>query len=188
MSILETHIKTNGLVEGYVSGKHADICRARTMTVQAFMSAHSAPWLWSVDTDMVWKPEDLPALLELADPVQRPIIGAAYVADDRKLTWRTMDETGLHPAKRVPKYARPIQVASIGMGFSLIHRSVLERMRDAYGEDPWPWFGNDVIEIDGKRDRLGDDVTFCARAIRLGFSVWGAGVRVEHRKTIQLAA
>jgi hypothetical protein len=172
---------------GDVSAQDPEICAARNTAVKLFLDHPSgAEWLWSVDTDMVWQPDDLPALLALADPVERPIIGAAYVSSRRQLTWRTVDESGVHVAKRPANRGRTLQVACLGMGFTLIHRSVLERMAEAYADDPWHWFGNDVLELGGKRARVSEDFTFCARAIRLGFSVWGGGVCVEHRKTMPL--
>ena len=80
----------------------------------------------------------------------------------------------------------PVELASIGVGCVLIHRRVLVKMREDYGKDPWPWFGNDIVRLGPGAVRIGEDMTFCCRAIRSGFSVWGIGVPVKHRKTTVL--
>src|SRR5690606_12521672 len=62
------------------------------------------------------------------------------------------------------------QVAAVGTGFLLIHRSVLEMMRWFYAA-PQPWFAELTVpmrDASTSRDRilgthLGEDLTFCRR-------------------------
>ena len=65
------------------------------------------------------------------------------------------------------------------MGFTLIHRSVLEKLAVEYADDPWHYFGHDIIN----NSHVGEDLTFCNRARKAGFSVWGhGGVLLGHTK------
>ncbi len=68
------------------------------------------------------------------------------------------------------------------MGCCLIHRSALERIAERYADDPWLWFGRDVMEIDGVREHLGEDLSFCARASQAGIPIYGSGICVAHLK------
>jgi hypothetical protein len=68
----------------------------------------------------------------------------------------TEDSTGLE------------EVAAIGFGAVLIHRSVFEKLHDPHGpEGPWfqfPW-------IHSKKQSMGEDVFFCKLAREAGFKV-----------------
>ena len=69
-------------------------------------------------------------------------------------------------------------IAACGMGFTLIHRRVFDAL---YNEaDPWCWFGHDLYM--GKR--MGEDICFCERASKAGFSMFADGrVTVSHIKS-----
>lgn len=58
------HCGTDGLVE------------ARNKAVQTFLDEKRADWLFWIDTDMGFAPDTLEALLAVADPDERPMVGA----------------------------------------------------------------------------------------------------------------
>ena len=112
-------------------------------------------------------------------------------------------EHGMKAVAEMPKGRDPVEVSAVGMGCTLLHRDVVSDIADAFAMDPWSTFGADVwvrytdgtaligrtpdeILRELKRDprwrkkelaedpqRLGEDVTFCLRARRLGYITYG---------------
>lgn len=143
-------------------------------------------WLWFLDVDIQFQPDILDDLLEVASE-ERPIVGALYlnqVAGKPPGTWwPTWAGTD---GRRVEKLVigETYELSSVGMGCTLIHRSVLEKMYEDYKDDPWRWFGHDIHP--DRPERVGEDETFCLRAIKSGFSVWGLAEIVNHVKTASI--
>jgi hypothetical protein len=93
-------------------------------------------------------------------------------------SWLEYGPTGKLQTTGAIKLGGVNEVASVGMGGTLIHRKVFEAFPDA-GDD-WRWYGHDLI--DGVRH--GEDVTFCLRAGGLGFKCFGIGcVQMGHIKS-----
>lgn len=172
------------------------IAETRTRIVETFLDADQfarAQWLVMADSDMVFTPGDVHALLERADPAERPIMGALAFAG-RSIG--SMYPT-LYRAFR-PKADGPIdidkwcdypqdQVVSVdatGAAFLVVHRSVLAKMRDAF-PGAYPWF------VEGHTDRsgrpFGEDIAFCLRARSLGYPIHvDTRVKVGHVKQVIL--
>jgi hypothetical protein len=172
---------------GYTSYRSPYIPEARCEVVRKFLEATDADWLWFCDTDIEFPPDALARLLNAADPDRVPILGAAYwneFSDGCYLTWLICDDDGFHPIAELPDVAGPVEVSSVGMGCTLIHRSVLETMERECVADPcWPWFGTDLLQFSGGITHIGDDPTFCARAKLAGFPIHGLpSLVVEHFK------
>lgn len=173
-----------------ISAESPDIIKNRNMVVRHFLTTSNA-WLWFLDSDMVFEPDTLDRLLAAAS-VSRPIMAAmAFSQIDDEVNypvpvWYQRDPAGEY------RYIRefgdtPIRLAAVGMACCLIHRSVFERLAEVYGEDDFTWYGRDEAVLDGKRQRLGEDFTFCYRCSRLEIPIWGhAGVRTGHIKTVEL--
>ena len=58
------------------------------------------------------------------------------------------------------------RIEACGMACTLIHREVLRAVEDANGDDPWTWFGHDLVN----GLRLSEDYTFCRRARAAGIT------------------
>jgi Glycosyltransferase like family 2 len=170
----------------YSAQQHVIISDSRNNLVRHFLEQDDE-WLWILDPDVVFKPETLDNLLSIADPDEAPIVAAAYWneydGDQRFLTWHAATEDGLRLFKALPKLEKGVLIGSCGMGCTLIHRKVLETLQEAHRDDPWTWFGHDIIETSLGPQRAGEDVTFCKRARDQGFRIVGhCGVVVEHYK------
>lgn len=172
------------IIHGYVQGQSAYIPDARNKVCRMFLDTDSE-WLWFTDYDVVFDPQQLYMLLDAADPIDRPIISGCYFsrygpgAHLWPVWFEERDGGDLNPVTHLT-VGEIMPLTVTGMGFTLIHRTVLERMQ-AEIDDPWPWFGHDQIGT----DRVGEDITFCARARKLGFTVWGhSGVLLGHNKQI----
>lgn len=161
----------------YIPSGRNDLCRK-------FLRS-SADWFMMLDWDISFTPQDLYKLLDAADPIERPIIAGCYVTflgNDSKLRPCWMVQEGITEFAVVNhcNMDEIIQCTSVGMGFTLIHRSVIDAVAAANKHDPWLWFGQDNIA----GAHIGEDMTFCSRARRLGFTVWGhGGVQLGHTKT-----
>ena len=156
-------------------------------------------WLFMVDSDMGFAPDSLQRLLDAADPVERPIVGGLCFAyreqySDGMGGFRCMPRptifdfikhpdghmrfTGLnhYPADSM------FQCAGTGAAFLLIHRTVLERIRDEYGPT---WFDR-VRGTDGSL--LGEDISFFVRTNALEIPCFvHTGVKTTHKKTIYVS-
>ena len=178
-------VVNEGYLPSYSATKHLYVAENRNNMVAEFLRESNADWLWVLDTDIEFAPDTCARLLAVADPVEAPIVAAAYWQnydeDGRALTWHAATPEGLRLFRSLPQLDGPIEIGSCGMGCTLIHRSVFERLSEAHRDDPWRWFGHDIIP--GLEERAGEDVTFCMRARDAGFRIVGhCGVTVEHFK------
>lgn len=170
------------------------IATARCNVVKRFLEECTEEWFNWFDVDMVPPPDYLEQLLVVADPKERPIVGALCFAGGRTKIVPTIytihntdgkleSETELaYPPNQV------IEVGGTGSACLLIHRSVFENVLGMMEPGhPLPWYQDVVIE---NKD-WGEDLVFCLRARATGARVWiHTGVHVGHRKswTIDQAA
>lgn len=170
-----------------------NISKARNELVRAFLDKTSNEWLWMLDTDLVLPVDALQQLLDVADPVQRPIVSGLYYAMEG---WDTLPPgmIGLRPlifdihpehvftSRREFRHGDVLQVGGVPTGCLLVHRSVYERL-DNQGQ--WPWFYEQVIQ-----DRwVSEDLTFCLRAAAAGIPVHiHTGVDCQHIKPTRLSS
>jgi cephalosporin hydroxylase len=157
-----------------------------------------ADWLLFIDADAGFGPDLADRLLEAADPVDRPIVGAlAFMVTKRDAD----DMGGWHwtPAPTMYKWGNDkgepgfyvmydypdntlVRVAATGCHALLIHRGVLEKLRAEHGDR---WF--DRVMLDPEQGVLGEDFSFCARAGRAGVSIFvHTGVKTSHQQTVWL--
>lgn len=171
----------------------------RNKACAVMLDETEAEWLLFIDSDMGFDETALYGLLEVADPAERPVVGALCfgmkkVESDHMGGWRTQpfpvlfdwkeNETGkfgfairhVYPTDTVTR------VAATGAAFLLIHRSVLELLRVDHGDR---WFDRAVMEPG--EGLMGEDVAFCARLGRQGIPIYvHTGVRTTHLKSVWL--
>jgi hypothetical protein len=184
---------------GYIAMRYGTggIIAARNEIAKRFLD-QPAEWLFILDSDMGFEAESLERLLEVADPVTRPIVGGLCFA--QKETARD-GMSGFRCAPRVTildwirteageqfagRSSYPInsvvQCSATGSACILIHRSVLERIAAESGP---VWY--DRIP-DGAGGLFGEDVSFCIRAGAFDFPVHvHTGVKTTHLKNLWLA-
>jgi len=176
--------------------RSSTLSEARNLAVEGFL-ARPADWLFIVDTDMGFAPDTLERLLDVADPIDRPIVGALCFAQKETATDGL---SGFHTSPRVTildwvktpqgeKFAgrtnypvnSVVRCAGTGSACILIHRSVFEKIAAEVGS---AWY-NRVIGDDGKP--IGEDVSFCLRAGAIGIPVYvHTGVKTSHLKNLWL--
>lgn len=173
----------------------ANVSTARNKVVDKFLDEHDAEWLWMIDTDMVFDPHTLEALLFNANGDKgagekwSPIVGGLCFAVNEGTLEPTMyqlhqDADGELFTVRYSTYPQDcmFQVSATGAACLLIHRSVLEAMRDKHKPvSAYPYFQETQL---GPTHAVGEDVTFCFRAGQLGFPIWvNTGVHIGHQKS-----
>lgn len=168
---------------------------ARSDTIRQFLADRDADWLFWVDTDMGIAPDTIDSLLEVADPVERPIVGGLCFAQ------KDTDSDGLGGYRTEPRVTifdwvqdgqgrgtfmgrtrypvnAVVQCAGTGSACILIHRSVLEKMAAEFGP---AWYERIPNPITG--GMFGEDLSFCMRAQALGIPLFvHTGVKTSHLK------
>ena len=175
---------TNGLVE------------SRNNAIRDFLLEGKADWLFWIDTDMGFPPDIIDQLMAVADPHERPIVGAlcfSLRADepDGLGGWRTMAVPTIFDWAHVDerhgfavRWDYPINTvtacAGTGSAAILIHRRVFEAIADKLG----PIWYNRVVNP--STDQLvSEDLSFCMRAGALHFPIYvHTGVQTTHSKQV----
>lgn len=156
-------------------------------------------WFFMLDSDMGFEPDTLSRLLAVADPKERPVVGAlcfsmreagpdgyggmVTFASPTILMWNDhmVDGIGRFVGPQVTENAYPvnsmIRVGATGAACILIHRSVLEKIGSG-------WF--DQLPV-GDGTLEGEDISFCHRCRDLDIPIWiHTGIRTSHLKSIWL--
>ena len=168
----------------------ANISHSRNTLTAQFLDGTTADWLLWIDADMAWQPEALEQLLAVADPERAPIVGGLCFGAIHDELFPTIYHLAAMPdggfsTVRVLDYPADalVRCTATGAAFLLIHRSVLEAIRDHGFNRTFPWFQ----ETENRGEPVGEDITFCLRAGQLGFPIHvNAAVKVGHHKSTLL--
>lgn len=180
-------VNGGGRIERYSS---ANITNSRNGIVRSFLDDTTAEWLLFLDSDMKFEPDLADRLVEAACDHGAPIVGALCFGTDQGSLFATLYQMVQEPGDEFPHMVRynawpedeMFEVTATGAACLLIHRTVLESMREKYPE-PYPWFQETVLGT----GPMGEDVTFCVRARLQGFPVFvHTGIHVGHAKTTVL--
>ena len=109
----------------------------------------------------------------------------AYVPDtlqEAGIQLRDVDDPVI--VGKMPPHPQLWELASCGMGATLISRWVAEEVGKRHIDDGHRWFAHEDFSAElGVPFLSGEDVGFCVRARRCGFKIWGAPfIRVGHLK------
>jgi cephalosporin hydroxylase len=177
------------------------VAHVRNYAARLFLDKTPHEWLLFIDTDMGFQANAVHRLLEAADPVQRPVVGALCFAAmeaayDGMGGWRrTIVPTMYKLGKTNDDDADPsfcyfgdydddtvTPVAGTGGAFLLIHRSALEKLRAEHGNH---WFD---MMYDRADDIVGEDIAFCGRLLKAGIIPHvHTGVKTTHHKEVWLS-
>lgn len=169
-------------------------CRNRA--VATFLEDRKAEWFFWLDTDMGFGPEALEQLLAVADPVERPVVGALafsfrQLGTDGLNGWRCSPSPTVFDWRAIGKeagfasrsgYTRNAvtQVKGTGAACILIHRSVLEKVAERYGPH---WY--DPLPNLSMGQMTSEDLSFCMRLGQLEIPIYvHTGVQTNHAKRV----
>jgi len=132
--------------------------------------------LYQVDSDTVPKPKTLDRLLGY----DKDIVGGVYpiYTPETGPRW----SASIYEPDRDERYWNPVKYKELpkelfrahlmGAGILLIKRKVFEAMEP-------PWFERTHM----KKDLISEDLLFCAKAKKLGFSLWADPTKCSHFKS-----
>ena len=154
------------------------LSKLRNRVVATFLDHTKSDWLLMIDTDEQLSVQAFDKLIETAHDKDRPVVAGLYFA-----AWDANEN--LYPVpvplifKDTEKGFAPIndykrnsvfEIDAAGTGCILIHRSVLEKMRET--ADPnqgknWCWFWDGPIN----GEWISEDLLFCRKIKHLGFPI-----------------
>jgi hypothetical protein len=166
------------------SGPYLDV--ARNYVVERFL-ATDADVLLFVDSDIEFDPEQAHRIVAEVSAVA-PVVGGRYDnlyssgMSPVAFRWSNDDIPVMAPIGSLDDLSGLVSVDCVGTGFMAIHRTMLERFATLF-HAPSPWFAEEALH----GAQMGEDVTFCQRAIALGYPVYlDPRVEVAHYKTIKI--
>jgi hypothetical protein len=170
------------------------LSKQRNRVVKQFLDGTKSDWLLLIDSDEQLSLEAFDKLLETAHDKERPVVAG--------LVFAGFGIEGAPYPKPVPaifqdapegflplyKYDKDsvFEIDAAGTGCLLIHRSVLEKMRetaDANQGTDWCWFWDGPVN----GNWIGEDLLFCRRIRALGFPIYvNTGAILPHQKSYWL--
>lgn len=172
---------------------------ARNTAVKTFLEEDNADWLWWVDTDMAFESDAVDRLFEVADPVERPIVGGLcfqwhqdemdglggykHSALPTIYDWAHIDEQYGWKARLQYPINTLTRCSGTGAAMVLIHRSVFETIEQEHGR---VWY--DRVPNTTTGQLIGEDLSFCLRAGALNIPIYvHTGVPTTHFKSFWLS-
>jgi hypothetical protein len=189
--VTDVMLKSGLTFESTYRSQGNQIARQREKVINYWYDQNKADWLLWVDSDVVISPEGFLKLWNQKDKDERPMMTGVYFTTDNPeeplmVPMPTIfnfivgdgDEGGfgltrVHP---LPK-DKLIQVSAAGMGYVLMHRSVVDRIRK---ELPDAQF---FMEMGRGTKFIGEDIYFFALCEKAGVPLWcDTSVTAPHMK------
>jgi FkbM family methyltransferase len=173
------------------------LIEARNQAVYDFLTEFpDAQWLFWLDTDMGFPPETLELLIGAADPVERPIVGALCFSQQEIESdgmggrrtqptpviydWITVEGQSGYAVRWDYPRDTVTRTHATGSACIVIHRGVLERIRDEFGP---VWY--DRVPNPSTAQLFSEDLSFCVRAGALDIPVFiDTRVKTTHLKQV----
>ena len=164
------------------------IGRQRETIVKAWYEQNKSDWILWVDSDVVISPDTFLKLWDKRDKDTKPLLTGVYFTTDTPeeplmvpmptvfefvVTEQNVGIKRLHP---LPK-DKFLQVGAAGMGFVLMHRSVITRILDVKPNTPI------FTEVGVNKSFMGEDIFFFALCNEAEIPVWcDTSALVPHMK------
>lgn len=169
------------------------LAKSRNIMVKHFLDNTTDDWLLMLDADERISVPTFDLLCSTADQNKRPVVAGLYFAAlwdgpslrPVPLIFTTDEENGLQPWDNYPEN-EVVQIAAAGTGCLLMHRSVLQKLRDSVDEGlrDWCWFQDGPI---GQNKWLSEDLMFCSKLNGAGIQmVAHTGAVLQHHKPMWL--
>ena len=143
-------------------------------------------WLLWVDSDVVVLPNQIKMLWDLADIAEKPVVAGVYFVslnpNEPLMTpfpciFHKTDESDNTPVHPLP-VNQVIKIKSAGMGLVLMHRSIKNKLKEAYPDEIY--FDT---TIKGE-NAAGEDLSFFSKLEKIDIPVYAhTGVIAKHMKT-----
>jgi len=163
------------------------ITHGRSRIANFFMNNTEFDYLFCLDADVAFTPEDVLKLYSY----QKPVVSGSYPM--KTLPLRHCYEV-YNPVKLCGNL---IKIGGVGMGFVMIHRSVFEKLNKHYSELKYfPGLNNSnypitekeyhnsyhyFAEMNKEGKYLGEDMSFFHRLTDIGYDVWlDTSIELQH--------
>lgn len=136
--------------------------------------------MW-IDSDISWKPEDVIKLYES----DKEIITGVYLFDNGTTSCFSEFLGAMYNYSEILNMEELTEIQGCGFGFLCITKGIFELMSR-------PWFQSvETTMRFGGQDVsfpiMGEDVSWCTRAMRLGYKIWlDPSIKVNHHKVVKL--
>lgn len=187
--ITDVLVKSGLTFTSTIRAQGNQIARQREQAINYWYDKSTSDWLLWVDSDVVITPETFLKLWNQKDKDTRPIMTGVYFTTDNPeeplmvpmpTVFNFVDNkdggfglTRLHP---LPK-DKLIQVGAAGMGFVLMHRSVVERIKAVVPDVQF------FMEMGRGTKFIGEDIFFFALCDKAEVPVWcDTSATVPHMK------
>jgi len=164
------------------------IARQRDKVINYWYDNNKSDWLFWVDSDVVVSPDTFNLLWESKDAKERPIVSGVYFTTDTPeeplmiplptlFNFVNSEETvGVARIHPMPEN-QLIKIGAAGMGFVLMHRSVVERIKESTPNAPL------FSDIGHGKNFLGEDIYFFALCDKAEIPVYAhTGATAPHMK------
>lgn len=186
--VTDVLLKSGIKFETSIRSQGNQIARQREKVIRYWYENNNSDWLLWVDSDVVISPEKFKLLWDNKDAEKRPIVSGVYFTTD------TPEEPLMVPAPTIYNFTQQgemigikrinpmpenelIQIEAAGMGFVLMHRSVVEKIQTAL---PGAIMFQEVAMGDYF---MGEDIFFYALCGRADIPVYAhTGATVPHMK------
>ena len=188
--LLSDALAVEGRIREHITeGSGVNVSMARNRLVDKFLRS-GATWAWMLDADMVLRPDTLDGLLDAADPIERPFVGALCYGmreDDGSAfstTYAWEGELGSEDETFTQRDLIPgfgtVRVGATGVACALVHRDVFIETEDTHSSN-FPWF-QEVELASGKY--AGEDIEFMRKCRAAGVPVYvNTSAAVGHDKS-----
>lgn len=167
------------------------VTEARNRIMQAFLDHTKADYLLMLDADIEFPANAVSTMHWIAMVNQIPILGGNYSLGDfgNSIFGQASKSKLVRPLLKVEPNTLYRNAGGVATGFILVERGAMEQFRSPGGfEGPWHWFDHDrestaeALNWENKKSpflkcgftKMGEDMSFCQRAISLGMEVVGS--------------
>jgi hypothetical protein len=164
------------------------IGRQRETIVKYWYENNKSDWLLWIDSDVVLTPEKFLRLWDKRDKVDKPLLTGVYFTTDnpeeplmapKPTVFNFVEANGEFGIVRLDPLPKDsfLQVGAAGMGFVLMHRSVVEKIVKEMPDTPL------FTEVGVHKRFMGEDIYFFSLCHQLGIPLWcDTGATVPHMK------
>lgn len=186
--VVDVILKSGIKFETSLRSQGNQIARQREKVISYWYEQNKSDWLLWVDSDVVISVDKFKLLWDNKDAKERPIVSGVYFTTD------TPEDPLMIPMPTVYQFAEAdgavgiqrihplpenqlIKVGAAGMGFVLMHRSVVDRIREVLPEAPF------FTEVGVGNTFMGEDIYFFAVCDKADVPVYcHTGATVPHMK------
>ena len=187
--VTDVILKSGLKFESTLRSQGNQIARQRETIIHHWYEKNKADWLLWVDSDVVISPEGVLKLWEQKDKDERPIMTGVYFTTDNPeeplmvpmpTIFEFIDNKdggfGLARVHPLPKN-QLIKVGAAGMGYVLMHRSVVTKIKEAVPDSQL------FMDIGVGKKFIGEDIYFFALCEKAGVPLWcDTSVTAPHMK------